>query len=57
MNKDPKTRIGVLDKNEIKQEPFFKSIDWDKLYKKQIKPPEIPPETSENATFSAQSKV
>ena len=34
-----KKRIGVNDKNELKNHECFKDIDWDKLAKKQIEPP------------------
>ena len=27
------------DKNEIRRHPFFKSIDWNKLYNREIDPP------------------
>lgn len=27
------------DKNEIRRHPFFKSIDWNKLYNREIEPP------------------
>ena len=37
--RDPNKRIGVLDKNELKNHEWFKDIDWDKLAKKQIEPP------------------
>ncbi len=39
LNKNPKSRIGVNDKNEIRKHPFFKSIDWNKLYNREIEPP------------------
>ena len=39
LEKDPDKRFGVFDKNEIKQHPFFKGIDWEKLEKKEINPP------------------
>lgn len=39
LNKNPKQRLGVVDKNEIKRHPFFKSIDWTKLYNREIAPP------------------
>eukprot|EP01016_Furgasonia_blochmanni_P034113 TRINITY_DN3642_c0_g1_i1.p2 TRINITY_DN3642_c0_g1~~TRINITY_DN3642_c0_g1_i1.p2 ORF type:complete len:109 (-),score=30.55 TRINITY_DN3642_c0_g1_i1:472-798(-) len=41
LNRDPKTRIGVKDKAEIKNDPFFKGIDWGKLERKEIKPPTL----------------
>ena len=37
--RDPYKRIGVYDKNELKNHEWFKDIDWDKLAKKQINPP------------------
>jgi hypothetical protein len=30
---------GFNGANEIKQHPFFASIDWEKLYKKEVEPP------------------
>lgn len=39
MNKNPKSRIGVIDKGEIKRHPFFKGIDWTKLYARETNPP------------------
>ncbi|CAD8085494.1 unnamed protein product [Paramecium primaurelia] len=39
LERDPNKRIGTKSKDEIKQDPFFKGIDWDKVYKKQYKPP------------------
>jgi hypothetical protein len=41
MNKDPKTRVGVKSKNEIKSDPFFAGLDWDKLLKKELSPPNL----------------
>ena len=37
--KDPNKRIGVNNKNELKNHEWFKDIDWNKLSKKQIEPP------------------
>ena len=37
--KDPNKRIGVIDKNDLKNHEWFKKIDWDKLSKKEVKPP------------------
>ena len=28
LNKNPKKRLGVNDKNEIKRHPFFRGLDW-----------------------------
>ncbi|CAD8094423.1 unnamed protein product [Paramecium sonneborni] len=39
LERDPNKRIGTKSKDEIKQDPFFKGIDWDKVYRKQYKPP------------------
>jgi serine/threonine protein kinase len=39
LNKDPKTRIGVLNKDEIKKHEFFNDLDWKKLYNRNIHPP------------------
>jgi len=41
LNKNPKQRIGVVDKSEIKKHPFFKGIDWGKLMTKELDPPII----------------
>lgn len=38
---DPKKRIGVLDKNEIKSHPFFADLNWQKILSKEINPPNI----------------
>lgn len=39
LSRDPKNRIGVKSKEEIKNHEFFAEIDWDLLYKKKIPPP------------------
>eukprot|EP00456_Euglypha_rotunda_P056226 TRINITY_DN4612_c0_g1_i13.p1 TRINITY_DN4612_c0_g1~~TRINITY_DN4612_c0_g1_i13.p1 ORF type:complete len:352 (-),score=53.39 TRINITY_DN4612_c0_g1_i13:106-1161(-) len=41
LERNPKKRLGggPDDANEVKKHPFFKSIDWDKLYKKELKAP------------------
>jgi len=31
LHKDPKMRPGLKNKDEIKNDPFFKDIDWKKL--------------------------
>ncbi len=50
--KDPDTRLGSgpngLD--DIKSHVFFKSIDWEAIYNKKIKPPFIPKIKSESDT-------
>ncbi|GAA5921780.1 hypothetical protein JCM3775_001817 [Rhodotorula graminis] len=40
LNRNPKHRLGAQrDAAELKEHPFFKSIDWDLLAKRQIPPP------------------
>jgi len=36
-----------LNGEEVKKHPFFRSIDWDKLYKKEVEPVFKPPVRSE----------
>lgn len=39
LTKKPKDRLGFNGVDEIKHHPFFDSIDWEKLEKKQVEPP------------------
>ena len=39
LNKDPNRRIGLNNKMELKNHPWFKDIAWDKLSRKGINPP------------------
>jgi beta-glucosidase/6-phospho-beta-glucosidase/beta-galactosidase len=39
MSKDPLKRLGVKNKEEIKNHPFFNNFDWGKLLRKEIQPP------------------
>ena len=39
LHKDPKMRPGIKNKDEIKNDPFFKEIDWKKLAKRNLRPP------------------
>lgn len=39
LDRNPKTRIGVNDKNEIKNDPFFSGYDWNKVISKGYQPP------------------
>lgn len=43
LQKDPKQRLGGDEKDAeaVKQHPFFKSIDWDKLLKKEVPIPYV----------------
>lgn len=36
---NPSTRLGANGVQEIKSHPFFASLDWDRMHKKQISPP------------------
>jgi len=38
LNRDPTSRLGSNGFGEIKNHPFFGLIDWDKLYRKEIRP-------------------
>ncbi|KAI9295447.1 Pkinase-domain-containing protein [Neoconidiobolus thromboides FSU 785] len=44
LTKDPKKRIGCgpSGSDEIKQHPYFRDIDWDAHFKRQVTPPYIP---------------
>ncbi|KAL4442189.1 hypothetical protein ABPG74_009207 [Tetrahymena malaccensis] len=39
LDRNPKTRLGAQDREQLKRDPFFEGIDWEKLYNKQYKPP------------------
>ena len=42
--KDPKQRIGCREGgvNELKQHPFFKGVEWQSLYRREVRPPYEP---------------
>ncbi|OMJ90631.1 hypothetical protein SteCoe_6904 [Stentor coeruleus] len=43
LQRDPAKRLGaVRDAEEIKQHRFFKGIDWDSVYRRELCPPKIP---------------
>lgn len=44
LRKEPTTRIGCREAgvDELKAHPFFKSIDWMQLYRKETEPPFVP---------------
>ena len=41
LERDPNKRLGgsIKDAQEIKEHPYFKDVDWDKVYNKEIRPP------------------
>ena len=39
LQRNPKKRLGHQGSQQIKSHAFFKDINWDKLYKKEIRPP------------------
>ena len=41
LERDPNKRLGgsAKDAQEIKEHPYFKDVDWNKVYNKEIKPP------------------
>ncbi|KAF4672500.1 hypothetical protein FOL46_008893 [Perkinsus olseni] len=46
---DPKTRLGSKKgAREIKEHPWVRDMDWEKLFRKQIKPPIDPSKTKKN---------
>jgi len=51
LNRNPKNRLGAQrDTAELKEHPFFKSIDWEALGKKQVTPPFKPNVESDEST-------
>ncbi|EGR29479.1 protein kinase domain protein [Ichthyophthirius multifiliis] len=48
LDRNPKTRLGAQNKDQIRKDPFFEGIDWDKLLNKQYKPPITEFENSDN---------
>jgi hypothetical protein len=44
LKKDPSERLGTGGQvHSVKQQPFFKGIDWDALQKMKVTPPYKPP--------------
>ena len=43
LQKDPNKRLGgsIKDAQEIKEHPYFKDVDWNKVYNKEIVPPPV----------------
>ncbi|XP_058796688.1 ribosomal protein S6 kinase 2 beta isoform X2 [Phymastichus coffea] len=49
--RNPVNRLGSRGIDEIKQHVFFETIDWDKLFRKEIKPPFKPAVSQEDDAF------
>lgn len=47
LNKDPETRLGGYNKDDLKNHAFFKNIDWNKMFNKEYKAPYIEEEERE----------
>mmetsp|Transcript_16722 Transcript_16722/g.42757 ORF Transcript_16722/g.42757 Transcript_16722/m.42757 type:complete len:427 (-) Transcript_16722:55-1335(-) len=45
LQRDVDSRLGAKNSEDIMKHPFFKTIDWDKLYRKEVEPP-FKPEVS-----------
>jgi len=66
MNEDAKSLISALlernpgerlaDAAGIKAHPYFASIDWDRLYRKELEPPYIPPVKDDKSTAMISSE-
>lgn len=50
LERDPTKRLGYNGFEEIQNHPWFKEIDWDALYRKEITPPFNPNVKSESST-------
>ena len=50
LERNPTQRLGYNGFEEIKTHPWFKDIDWDQLYRKEIIPPFRPTVKDEEST-------
>jgi len=41
LDRDPEKRPGVKRMDDLKKDPFFNGIDWEKLLRKEIQPPKL----------------
>lgn len=39
LNRDPNERLGCRGAIEIKNHPYFENVDWNSVYKRELKPP------------------
>lgn len=42
LEREPRQRLGYNGPHEIKEHPYFQTIDWDALYHKRLRPPFLP---------------
>jgi hypothetical protein len=52
LNRNPLKRLGANGGQEVRSHPFFASMDWDALYKKNITPPFQPCRTTDESDTS-----
>lgn len=52
LNRNPLKRLGANGGQEVRSHPFFASIDWDALYRKEITPPFQPCRTTDESDTS-----
>jgi protein kinase A len=48
IQRKPAHRLGLNGPDEVKDHPWFKNFDWNKLYHKEIPSPFIPPHQEDN---------
>jgi hypothetical protein len=39
LNRDPNQRLGAEGAQEVKKHPWFKTVNWEAVFEKRIKPP------------------
>ena len=54
--RDPTRRLGYDGADALKAHPFFKSIDWDALERRAVRPPWVPNVTSSTDTSNISSE-
>lgn len=55
LERDPVKRLGYGGFEEIQAHPWFKDIDWDALYRKEVEPPYQPNVKSDSSTENIQN--
>jgi len=48
LDRNPTTRLS--DPDAIKSHPYFKGVEWDKLFRRELPPPYIPSVSSKDST-------